>query len=67
MDHISKIKNALKGQGFAAIPNVQCNVTLLRGIPENDFQDSFQQWQHISQSAPVQRYGNSAFTGPFQE
>jgi len=34
-----KLKNALKG--------IQRNVkTLLRGIPENDFQDCFRQWHH---------------------
>jgi hypothetical protein len=35
-----ELKNALKGQSFADIPDIQSNVTtLLRGIPENDFQD----------------------------
>jgi hypothetical protein len=33
-------------QGFADIPDIQRNVTLLRGIPENNFQDSFRQWHH---------------------
>jgi hypothetical protein len=28
------------------IPDIQHNVTLLRGIPENDFQDRFRQWHH---------------------
>jgi hypothetical protein len=38
-----KLKNALKGQRYADIPGIQGNVTtLLRGIPENDFQ----QWHH---------------------
>jgi transposase len=33
-----KLKNALKGQRFSDIPDIQCNVTtLLRDIPENDF------------------------------
>jgi transposase len=42
-----KLKNALKGQRFSDIPDIQRNVTtLLRGIPENDFQDCFQQWHH---------------------
>jgi histone-lysine N-methyltransferase SETMAR len=36
-----KLKNALKGQRFADIPDIQCNMTLLRGILENDFQDCF--------------------------
>jgi histone-lysine N-methyltransferase SETMAR len=40
----SKIKNALGGQRFADIPDIQCNVTLLWGIPENNFQDCFWQW-----------------------
>jgi len=45
-----KLKNALKGQRFADLSDTQCNVkTLLRGIPENDFQDCFQQWhQHLT-------------------
>jgi hypothetical protein len=39
-----KLKNALKGQRFADVSDTQRNVkTLLRGIPENDFQDSFRQ------------------------
>jgi hypothetical protein len=41
-----KLENALKGQRFVDIPDIQRNVTtLLRGIPENDFQDCFRQWQ----------------------
>jgi hypothetical protein len=33
-----KLKNALKGQKFADIPDIQHNMTtLLRGIPENHF------------------------------
>jgi hypothetical protein len=41
-----KLKNALTDQRFADIPDIQRNVaTLLRGIPENDFQDCFLQWQ----------------------
>jgi hypothetical protein len=37
-----EIKNALKGQIFSDIPNIQRNVTkLLRCIPENDFQGCF--------------------------
>jgi hypothetical protein len=42
-----KLKSALKGQRFADIPDIQRNVTtLLRGVPENDFQDCFRQWHH---------------------
>jgi transposase len=42
-----KLKNALKGQRFADIPDIKRNVTtLLQGIPENDFQDCFRQWHH---------------------
>ena len=42
-----KLKNALKGQRFVNLSDIQRNVkTLLRGIPENDFQDCFQQWHH---------------------
>jgi len=37
-----KLKNALKGQRFADLSDIHCNMkTLLRGIPENDFQDCF--------------------------
>jgi hypothetical protein len=44
---LSKIKkNALKGRRFADIPDIQRNVTLLRDIPENDFQVCFLQWHH---------------------
>jgi hypothetical protein len=39
-----KLKNAHNGQRFADIPYIHCNVTtLLRRIPENDFQEYFQQ------------------------
>jgi hypothetical protein len=42
-----KLENALKGERFADIPDIQRTViTLLRGIPENDFQDCFRQGQH---------------------
>jgi hypothetical protein len=40
---LPKLKNALKEQRLADIPDIQCNVTFLRGIPENDFQDCFRQ------------------------
>jgi histone-lysine N-methyltransferase SETMAR len=39
-----KLKNAMKGQRFADLSDIQRNVKiLLRGMPENDFQDCF--WQ----------------------
>jgi hypothetical protein len=42
-----KLKNSLKGQRFADLSDIKRNVkTLLRGIPENDFQDCFRQWHH---------------------
>jgi len=42
-----KLKNALNGQRFADLSDIQRNVkTLLQGIPENDFQDCFRQWHH---------------------
>jgi len=42
-----KLKNALKGQRFADLSDIQCNVkTLLRGILENNSQDCFWQWHH---------------------
>jgi hypothetical protein len=41
-----KLKNAPKGQRLAGIPDIQCNMTLLQGILENDFQDCFRQWHH---------------------
>jgi len=44
---LPKLKNALKGQRFADLSDIQRNVkTLLRGIPEHDFQDCFRQWHH---------------------
>ena len=44
---LSKIKNALKGQRFVDLSDIQHNVKmLLQGIPENDFQDCFWQWHH---------------------
>jgi hypothetical protein len=41
-----KLKNALKRQRFADIPDIQRNVTLLWGILESDFQDYFWQRHH---------------------
>jgi len=47
-----KLKNALKGQRFADLPDIQRNVkTLPRSIPENDFQDCLWQWHHRLTSA----------------
>jgi hypothetical protein len=45
---VSKIKKRkkLKRQRFADVPDIQCNVTLLRGVPENDCQGCFRQWHH---------------------
>jgi len=42
-----KLKNALKGQRFADLSDIQHNVkTLLQGTLENDFQDCFWPWHH---------------------
>jgi hypothetical protein len=44
---LSKIKNALKGQRFGDVSDIQRNMkTLLRGITENDFNDCSRQWHH---------------------
>jgi hypothetical protein len=43
---LSKLKNSLKEQRFADIPDIQHNVKLLRGIPEKDSEYCFQQWRH---------------------
>jgi hypothetical protein len=49
---LSKLKNALKGQKFADIPDIPSDMTLLQGIPENDFQARFSSSDTIiSQSA----------------
>jgi hypothetical protein len=43
-------------QRFTDIPNIQRNVTLLQGIPENDFHDCFWQWHHhLMKRIPSQR------------
>jgi len=42
-----KLINALKGQRFACCSDIQRNVKMLvRGIPENNFQECFWQWHH---------------------
>jgi hypothetical protein len=41
-----KLKNALKEQKFANLPDIHDIKRLLRGIPENSFQDCFRQWHH---------------------
>jgi hypothetical protein len=39
-----KLKKRIEGQTFSDIPDIQLNgTTLLRGTPENDFQDCFRQ------------------------
>jgi hypothetical protein len=43
---LCKTKKDLKEQRFADIPDIQRNVTLLRGISENNFKDCFGQWNH---------------------
>jgi hypothetical protein len=41
------LKNALKGQRFAELSDIQNNVKRLQqGMSENDFQDYFRQWHH---------------------
>jgi hypothetical protein len=42
----SELKNALKGQRFADIPDIQHMTMLLQGIPENNFEDCLRQWYH---------------------
>jgi hypothetical protein len=42
----SELKKCPKGTRLADIPDIQQNVTLLQGIPENYFQDCFWQWYH---------------------
>jgi hypothetical protein len=39
--HFPKLKNALKRQRFAGIPDIQCNMTLLQGIPKKLFSIMF--------------------------
>jgi hypothetical protein len=47
-----KLKNAPKAQKFADLCDIQRDVkTLLRGIPEKDFQDCFRQCTFVSRSA----------------
>jgi hypothetical protein len=42
-----KLKNVLKGQRFADLSGIQREMKkLLRGIPENDFQECVRQWHH---------------------
>jgi hypothetical protein len=43
---LSKIKKILKGQRFGDNRDIRRNVTLLRGIQENYFQDCYRQWRH---------------------
>jgi hypothetical protein len=75
-----KLKNVLMRQRFADIPDIQCNVTLLRGIEENDFQHCFRQWHHSHdvhsfirrvfrrrQQPLLHKQANFAFTGPFRK
>jgi hypothetical protein len=57
-----KLKNALKGQRFADIPNIQQNVTrLLQGTQEYGFQGNFWQWQQRT----LVKF--SAIEGPFRK
>jgi hypothetical protein len=49
---LPKLKNALKGQRFADISDIQRNVTtLLRAIPENDFETVSGSGTLVSRSA----------------
>jgi len=50
------LKNALKEQRFADLSDIQHNMKmLLRGIPENDFEDCFWQWHlHLTKCAASQ-------------
>jgi hypothetical protein len=45
---LSKIKKFPEGTKFADLSDIQRNAKkLLRGIPENGFQDCFRQWHHL--------------------
>jgi hypothetical protein len=46
-----KWKNALKGQRFSDILDIQRNMTLLRGIPENNFKTVSVSGAIVSRSA----------------
>jgi hypothetical protein len=44
----SKIKSALKVQGFQAIGDIRKNATMaVKAVPQQEFQKCFQQWQHV--------------------
>jgi len=58
-----KLKNAMKGQRFADLSDIQSNVkTLLRGILENDFQDCFGSGTIVSRSAQLHKESISKAT-----
>jgi hypothetical protein len=42
-----KLKTALKGHGFSDISDIQGHATtILKSIPEEEFQKCFEQWKH---------------------
>jgi hypothetical protein len=43
---LPKIKSALKGQSFLDTEDIRRKVTALKGVPHQEFQKCFQQWQH---------------------
>jgi hypothetical protein len=51
------LRNALNGQRFVHIPDIQHNVTLLEGIPENDFKTVSGSGTIISRSAELPSQG----------
>jgi len=58
-----KLKNALKGQRFADLPDIHCNMkTLLRCIPENDFQDCSRQSTIVPRNAQLHKESISKVT-----
>jgi hypothetical protein len=60
-----EIKSILKGQRFHGIKDIQKeNVTAaLKGIPQQDFQNCFQQWQHRWDKSTAAQSGYLVFWG----
>jgi len=42
----SKINSSLKGRGFQDTEDIKKVMTLMKAIPQQEFQKCFQQWQH---------------------
>jgi hypothetical protein len=71
---LPEVKKHHNARRFSNITAIQSNMALLRGIPENGFEDCFRPWHHLLTKCRVSQgkylednSSNFAFTGQFRK